>query len=142
MTDKNKSSEGNTEQGEDSNLVHGKNALEWVVFGASLLLVGSVLAFLTSQAISSSALPPRLEISLGQPINAGERVLVPVTVKNLGDITASGVEVEVKRQKTDETSNFSLPYVPREGHRKGWVEFDAPLKKEELKAGILGYEES
>jgi uncharacterized protein (TIGR02588 family) len=121
---------------------HGKNALEWTIFGLSVLLVGSVLVFLGHEAISGVALPPRLEVSLGEPVEAGEQMLVPVIVKNKGEATAAGVEVEVERRKSDETAHFSFPYLPREGQRKGWVVFDSPLDKRDLKASVLGYEES
>jgi uncharacterized protein (TIGR02588 family) len=127
---------------EEKPIPAGKNRLEWTIFGASLLLVGALFSFLTFEAISSTALPPRLEVSLGEPVKAGESVLVPVTVENRGDTTAASVEVEVKRRNSDETSHFSLPYVPRDGHRKGWVVFDGPLDKRDLKADIVGYEES
>jgi uncharacterized protein (TIGR02588 family) len=135
-------SKSGSAQGSQQERSHGKNALEWTIFGLSVLLVGGMLAYLALEAISGVALPPRLEISLGVPVKAGEHVLVPVTVKNKGEATAAGVEIEVKRRKSEETAHFSFPYLPREGQRNGWVVFDAPLDKRDLKASILGYEES
>jgi uncharacterized protein (TIGR02588 family) len=137
-----KGSEQKSSGQKDNDTPVGKNLLEWTIFGASLLLVGALLSFLGFQAIANDALPPRLEVSLGVPVKAGESVLVPVTVKNQGDTTAAGVEIEVKRRNSDETSHFSLPYVPRDGHRKGWAVFEAPLDKRDLKAAVVGYEES
>lgn len=119
----------------------GKNALEWAVFALSLLLVGAVLGFLGFDALSGRPTPPRLEISLGEPMKAGNRVLVPVNVENRGRTTAGGVEIEVKRRNSDETGHFSLPHLPRGGQRSGWVSFAAPLQKSDLDAQVLGYEE-
>lgn len=119
----------------------GKNALEWTVFGLSFLLLTSVFGYLIYQSFHYGAAPPRLEVSLGQPVKAGTRILVPVKVENRGQVTAASVEIEVERRGGKETAHFSLPHLPRGGEREGWVAFDAPLRKEELRAKIVGYEE-
>lgn len=119
----------------------GKNALEWGVFALSLTLVTAVFGWLIYESFATRSAPPRLEISLGEPVKAGKRVLVPVKVENRGDATAAGVEIEVTRQGSEETASFSFPHLPRSGAREGWVAFDAPLQKRELSAKILGYEE-
>jgi uncharacterized protein (TIGR02588 family) len=118
----------------------GKNALEWAVFALSLLLVGAVLSFLGYDALSGRQTPPRIEISLGEPMKAANRVLVPIRVENRGRTTAGGVEIEVTRRGSDETSHFSLSHLPRGGTRHGWVSFEAPLRKSDLDAQVLGYE--
>ena len=129
------------EEPETKNSKVGKNALEWTVFSLSLLLVTATFGWLVSQALRQNATPPRLEISLGAPLRAGKRVLVPVKVENRGDATAAGVEVEVERKGSEETAGFSFSHLPRGGSREGWVAFDAPLDKKELSAKIIGYEE-
>ncbi len=119
----------------------GKNALEWTVFALSLVLFVGVLGFLGFQALSGAPTPPRLEISLGEPLKAGKQMLIPVRVENRGTTTAQGVEIEVSRRGRDQTAAFSLPHVPRGGERQGWVVFDAPLQRSELEARVLGYQE-
>lgn len=119
----------------------GKNALEWTVFALSLVLVLGVLGFLSYEAISGANTPPRLEISLGEPVKAGKQWLIPVRIENRGATTATSVEIEVSRRGRDEKAGFSLDHVPRGGARQGWVSFDAPLQKSELEARVLGYQE-
>ncbi|MBW3636319.1 MAG: hypothetical protein KY445_07625 [Armatimonadetes bacterium] len=119
----------------------GKNALEWTVFALSLILIIGVLGFLGFEAISGAPTPPRLEVSLGEPLKVGKQMLVPVGVENRGATTAQGVEIEVSRRGRDQTATFSLPHVPRGGQRQGWVVFEAPLQKSELESRVLGYQE-
>lgn len=119
----------------------GKNALEWTIFGLSLAGLTAVFGWLILSALEHGAAPPRLEISLGQPVKAGARVLVPVKVENRGETTAAGVEIEVERRGGKETAAFSFPHLPRGGARQGWVAFDGPLRREELSAKVVGYEE-
>lgn len=120
---------------------NGKNALEWTVFALSLILIVGVLGFLGFEALSGASTPPRLQISLGEPLKAGKQMLIPVRVENRGATTAAGVEIEVSRRGRDEKAAFVLPHVPRGGQRDGWVAFDAPLNKAELEARITGYQE-
>lgn len=123
----------------------GKNALEWTVFGLSLLLVTATFGWLVYQALHLGTAPPRLEISLGAPVKAGTQMLVPVKVENRGDSTAAGVEIEVERRSgksgAKETASFSFAHLPRSSQREGWVAFEAPLHQDELSAKIVGYEE-
>jgi uncharacterized protein (TIGR02588 family) len=125
----------------DEPVKRGKNALEWTVFALSLALVMGVLGFLGYEAFSSAPTPPRLEISLGEPLKAGKRMLVPVRVENRGSTTAITVDIEVSRRGRDEKAGFSVAHVPRKTTRNGWVAFDAPLQKNELEARILGYQQ-
>jgi uncharacterized protein (TIGR02588 family) len=136
----NQAKDGQEKDGQEKEK-RGKNALEWTIFGLSSLLVLGVLVFLGLEVVHGAKTPPRLEITLGEPVKAGDRMLVPVAVENRGDSTAASVNVEVSRRKSDEKAGFSFSHLPRGGRRQGWVAFDAPLQKADLEAQILGYEE-
>lgn len=139
MTDSNASvdEQNSTEQTSKS---PAKNALEWSVFALSLTLILATLGFLGLQSKQLTGSPPRLEVTLGEPVRAGENVLIPVKVENRGATTAESVEVEVRHGA--QTSQFSLGFVPRRGERSGWVSFRAPVRKSALKTRVLGYEQS
>ncbi len=121
--------------------VHGKNAVEWTVFAFSCVLVTLVVGYLLYLTLSSKpeTATPRLRVTLGQWSERNGHIWVPVTVENNGSVTA--VNVEVKVERTDgQSAGFTLPHVPRRGKREGWVSFAPPLKREQLKARISGYQ--
>ena len=117
----------------------GKNALEWSVFAIGLLLLLGTLGFLGREARQSTDSPPRLEAKLGEPVRAGDNVLVPVEVRNVGATTAENVEIEVEHGA--QKGSFSLAFVPRRGERSGWVSFQSPVQTAKLQARVVCYEE-
>ncbi len=125
---------------QQSNEKHGKNPLEWAVFGVSLLLVLATFGLLGVRALQFDSSPPRLHAQLGTPVNNGRVVMIPVNVFNHGGKTAEGVEVEVTHQK--DTSNFVIATVPRKGKRQGWVTFPVPVEEKDLEVRVLGFEEA
>ena len=126
--------------GQSKGKTHGKNAVEWTVFAFSCVLVTLVLGYLTYLSFASDSSPaPQLRVTLGQIIERDGQVWVGVTVENNGAITANNVEIEVEIEN-GQSAGFTLPHVPRHGKRQGWVGFEPPLAREELKARISGYQ--
>ena len=118
---------------------HGKNAVEWSVFAFSAVLVTLVLSYLGYLSLTVKQTPPELSVRLGELTQRDGQIWVPVTVENRGTATASNVQVEVEA-KNGSSASFTLPYVPRHGERHGWVGFEPPLTRHELKARVSGYE--
>lgn len=128
--------------GQSDGKAQGKNAVEWTVFAFSCVLVTLVLGYLVYLSFASESSPaPQFRVTLGQIIERDGQIWVAVTVENRGAITANNVEVEVER-KNGQSAGFTLPHVPRHGKREGWVAFDPPLTREELKGRITGYQAS
>lgn len=121
-----------------------KNWLEWVVFAIGALLTLSVFAFLGYEGLVQGPGEPVLSVQLGPSRRQGEHYLVPFRVRNRGDRTAEGVNVEVTLQPQDgelQTASLELAFVPRQSYRDGWVTFDFdPERAKSVKARAVGFE--
>lgn len=133
----------NKQAGEESQKPSGpesKNWLEWLIFGVSTILVLATIAYLGYRTLTLDHKMPNLKAAVGEPIRHGEGIQVPVTVYNAGDETAESVEVEVTASGGD-SGSFTLAFVPREAKRKGWVIFEKPYRKGQLRAAVKGFEQ-
>jgi len=121
-----------------------KNWLEWLVFAASLVLVLSTLGYLVYDAATFGEAPPSIEFQLGQPQPLSNRFVVPVSVTNQGDETATGVHIEVVLEsggKEQESGEFEITFLPRHSTREGWVTFETdPRTVQQIKARVVGFE--
>lgn len=103
-----------------------KNALEWTVFGASLLIIGATITLLLTGGSGSGNPGPDLRVAAGTPAASSSGFAVPVTVENQGDATAEQVRVEVSLLsggEERETGELTIAFVPRRSRREGWVVF-------------------
>ena len=96
--------------------------LEWAMGGLGLLLVLATLAVIGAGALGPRE-PARLEARLVGVRPAGDVWLAEVEVRNLGDETAAGVEVEGRLG--DRTSSATLAYVPAHGRERATLAFAA-----------------
>lgn len=121
-----------------------KNALEWTVFAAGVALVFSTLAFLAYDAATAGDAPPDLKVELGRPEGPGPPFRIPVTVANLGDRSAEGVQVEVVLEGPGgerEQAGYEVAFVPRGSRRQGRVVFrQDPAAARSIAARVAGYE--
>lgn len=121
-----------------------KNRLEWCVFVISLALVGSVLSYLSYQALFAKSTPPVLEVELGSAQRQNGYYEMPVTVHNRGYQTAEAVRIEVRLTKPDDThelADFELPFLPPRSSRQGMVTFETDPRTAKLLAGrAIGYQ--
>lgn len=120
-----------------------KNWLEWLVFGAGLVLVLSTLGFLIYDGARLSGAPPSIEVRLGAPERRAHGFAVPVAVTNHGDETAEGVVIEVTLEGgagPTERGEFVVAFLPRRSKREGWVAFGTDPAGGRLTPRVLGYE--
>ena len=103
--------------------------LEWAMGGLGLLLVLAVLAIVAIEALGPRD-PARIEVRLGEIRSAGAVWLAEVEVRNLGDETAAGVEVEGR--VGDETAQATVDYVPAHGKERVTLAFDADPRAAEV----------
>jgi len=120
-----------------------KNWVEWLVFSLSLILVAGVLGFLLYTSVTLGSSPPDLKIHLSRAQPEGKYFRVPVKIKNDGDQTAEGVQIEVvlnEGKPAEETATFEAAFLPRHSSREGAVVFKSDPRKGRLEARVLGYE--
>jgi len=120
-----------------------KNWFEWVVFAVGLVLVAAALSYLVYEGATMGDAPPSIEVRLGAPEQRTHNFIVPVTLINHGDKTASGVKIEVVLESGGQEtarSELDIPFLPRHATREGWVTFQQDPRTSELKARVLGYE--
>ncbi len=132
-------SKSSEKSGEKTDKTHGKNAVEWIVFGLSCALVSAMLGYLAYLSLTMQESAPQLRATLGQSVERDGQIWVPVVVENRGSMTANNVEIEVEGEN-GKSAGFTLPHVPRNGTRQGWVGFEPPLQTAKLKARISGYQ--
>jgi len=120
-----------------------KNWIEWLVFSFSAILVLGVIGFLIFSAVNLGDAPPDLKIHLSASQPEGKYFRVPVKIKNDGDKTAEGVQIEVvfnEGKADEETATFEAAFLPRHSSREGAVVFKTDPRKGKLEARVLGYE--
>ena len=116
-----------------------RNALEQTVFWAGLLVVASVVGYLAYVAVRGEDRPPRLLVILGEPYEQDGTMVVPLSVRNAGDVTAESVLVEV--QRGSDRAEVTIDFVPRGSTRAAWVSFEGRPAAVPLRARVLGYEQ-
>ena len=121
-----------------------KNWVEWAVFALSLVLVAGTLTYLAYDGVTVGSEPPILEVRTGAPFERQGNFIVPVSVTNLGDLTAEGVHIEVALENGGEEverADFDVAFLPRRATREGWVTFQTdPRAAQKINARALGYE--
>jgi len=120
-----------------------KNALEWSVFAVSGLVLLFVFGYLGYHAWTSEGEPADIDIQLGESRPQDGRYVLPLTLRNRGGQSVQDVEVEVNLLAggvTTETAAITMPFLPRQSARGGWIVFDSdPAQAEEIEALIVGY---
>jgi len=119
-----------------------KNPLEWLVFAASLLVIGGIVALLVYAGRATRDEPARLEVFLGQPRQEAALFFVPVVVENRGGKAAASVRVEVVVEAgiATERAGFDLPYSPAGSMRRGEVVVATDPSSGRLSGRVTGFE--
>jgi uncharacterized protein (TIGR02588 family) len=119
-----------------------KNALEWAVFAASLLLLLGVAGFLAYDAVAGDETPPAVVVVPGPPMPRGDLVELPVVVENRGGQAAQDLLVEVTVRLADggeATGELSVPLLPRLASEEGLVTVRATAAVRAVKWRVVGY---
>lgn len=112
---------------------------EWIVGGLGLLGVVAMLAVLLLEIAVGERAPPALSISTGQATPSPTGWVLPVTVRNTGDRTAAGVEVE--GALGEQTATATLDYVPAQGSAEAGLIFAADPRGQAVRLRVSGYAE-
>ena len=103
-----------------------KNPVEWSVFIVSALLVAACVAMLIAGSMRTGEGPPEIVVTTGVPVKVADGFGMPVLIRNLGEETAGELQVEIALEsagKELESASLSVPFVPRDSQREGWVVF-------------------
>lgn len=110
-------------QTNDNGQKNGKNALEWSVFAASLLLILATVTILAIETRIWKERPPDLETRIVSTSLAEDRLTVAFEVTNRGDLAATDVLVELASTGSTpvDRSRVRIDVIPRRATRKGYV---------------------
>lgn len=146
MPDRDPDTTTDTEQDHDQDQARTRrqqnHPVELIVGMVGGLLIASLLAFFTYQAIVLGDSRPRLVTSVTGVETAGEQYVVHYKVENVGDVTAESVQVvgEVTRDgKSVEKLATSVGYVPLDSSRSGALVFTEDPRRGKLTVGVSGY---
>jgi uncharacterized protein (TIGR02588 family) len=119
-----------------------KNMLEWLVFAASLLVIGAVVGILAHEELTVGDEPARMQVLLGEPRQEETLFVVPVVVANKGGKAAAGVRVEVVLEFSGGTErvSFDLPHAPAGSMRRGEAAFRSDPREGRLSGRVVGFE--
>ncbi len=119
-----------------------KNWLEWLVFGLSLAVIGTIVGTLVHGMDSKENTPARLEVFLGDAREERGVFVVPVVVQNQSSRAVAAVRVEVllTAGSFSERSGFDLSYSPAGSVRRGEVTFSRDPREGVLAARTPGFE--
>ena len=120
-----------------------KNWLEWTVFGISLVLVLTLLSYLTYQVLTEKPSSPDLQIEAVADPSEFSPYRYHVTVYNRGGTTAEEVLIELTLERggsSIEKAELQLPFAPQESKREAWVAFSKnPSQADTLVARVVSY---
>lgn len=102
------------------------NSLEKSVFIVGLLIIGSVIGYLTYLTFQDRKRPPLLVVTSYYEPNMTDYSF-QVTVENLGEETAANANIKMslyQNGKIVETGILNINYIPIESSETGWIVFD------------------
>jgi uncharacterized protein (TIGR02588 family) len=120
-----------------------KNALEWIVFAASAVLILCCVSLLIYRQLSGGGSPPSISVAAGEVIETSGGFAVAMRVENGGDTTAEEVDIEatLRWPGGEERGDITLAYVPYHSHRRAWIVFRRDPRTASLEARVVGYRE-
>jgi uncharacterized protein (TIGR02588 family) len=120
-----------------------KNPVEWSVFGVSAVLVAACLVLLVIGSARSGDRPPEIAVTTGDAERVAGGFRMPVRMRNRGDVTAEGLQVEIVLEsegKEVERSSLSVAFLPHGSEREGWVIFTRDPRCCQVVARTLAFE--
>lgn len=118
-----------------------KNLLEWSIFGLSCLLIAGVLTHLVREGMREIVPEPRLETTLVSVERSGDRVVAELLVHNRGGVTAEELKVALVADfpSGEQRGEIGFDHVPRQGSRRGRVEFLSSEEPRSVTPLVLAY---
>lgn len=115
---------------------------EWITAAVSLVIVLGAIAFLLVDAAGAPPTPPHIELVIDSIVTSGDGYLVEFRAVNSGQTTAAGLHIAAALREGDrtlETSEVEIDYVPREGSRSAGLFFGHDPRGYDLEMRPTGY---
>jgi uncharacterized protein (TIGR02588 family) len=105
------------------------------------VLVSTVVAYLVWDMTREAPAATSIEVELGAPVAQGAAFAVPVRARNRGATAAENtlVEVTLTIGGREERAQVTLPFLPRDAPREGWVTFSEDPRRGRLSSRVIGY---
>lgn len=120
-----------------------KNALEWAVFYAGLVIVVGLLGYLTYLSIAFESSPPDIAVSYRHEPSTHAPFRFHIALRNKGNETAEEVQIELVAMKNGEPAEnaiLNIPFLPRQSEREGWVILTQdPALADSLHVRVISY---
>lgn len=120
-----------------------KNALEWTVFGISVLLVTAILIYLVYNTVTHNTSPADIQVEYNKSPTKTAPYRYHLVINNKGGETAEEVLVELVLQDdtvTIEKAELQLSFVPTSSKREGWVNFSKdPAKADTVIGRVVSF---
>ncbi|HVH11935.1 MAG TPA: TIGR02588 family protein [Longimicrobium sp.] len=121
-----------------------KSRWEWVAAAVSTVLVLAVVGYLLYDAVAQPRTPPAVTLQADTVLKADGLWVVRFRAHNQGHATAAAIHVQgalMEGDRTIETSDAVLDYVPGESVRHGGLFFRADPRAYRLELRAHGYQE-
>ena len=118
-------------------------AIQWLIGGASTLLVLLLLGFILYEAMKGTDLPPIISVRSEKIVLGNQGFVVQFAAKNSGGLTAKSVNIEgrlTEDGKEIEKSNATLSFVPSHAERHGGLFFSHDPRQYQLEIKPKGYD--
>jgi uncharacterized protein (TIGR02588 family) len=120
---------------------------EWVSLAISVALIAGIAAYLVTQGVrqQSPLLPFDVRIETERAVRRGERFVLPVMIKNLGDHTARDVRIVVEHQPRGggggekQEQDFDVDYLGEHAEQQIFVYLDEDPKTMTVSAKVVQY---
>ena len=116
---------------------------EFILGLLGMIVVASFIGLLIFQGLTQDTPLPRLEVSVGEIVEAEPHYQVQVTIENSSPATAAGVEIAgtlTQNDKTIEEASATVPFVPGDSSRRAVLLFDEDPRSYTLDVKPMGYE--
>ena len=116
---------------------------EWIIAAVGLVLVAGSISLTLYRALTEELTPPILSISVDSVSSAENGFLVRFSIRNTGNQTAAGLNIEgvlKNGEEIIETSVVALTYAPANSRREGGLFFTRDPSQFNLQIRPLGYE--
>lgn len=125
-------------------LVERTPVAEWTAAGLGLILTLAVLGYSLLEATSGGNGSPAFSLEAEAPAAAGGGFVVPVTLRNDSNTTASAVEIRGTLERDGEvveTRQATFDYAPGKGEVRGGLVFQNDPGAFQLRLTVEGYQE-
>lgn len=119
-----------------------KNALEWTVFTAGLLVMIALFSYLIYLMVTERNSPPLIQVSLETEPKLPAYTF-RVTIRNTGDETAMNVTTEFSLENKGqviEKTELQIDHLPKGSTREGWIVFvNNPQQADTMIAKVVSF---